>query len=167
MMQKAIYAGSFDPITNGHLWIIEKAINLFDYLVIAVGNNTDKVCTFSIAERIDLIKQTTKQFKNIIVTELKDEFLVHYAKKLEAKFIVRGIRNGNDYEYERNMRYINSDLDSNITTIFLIPPRNFVEVSSNTVKNLIGPIGWEQIVKQYVPSIVFTQLQQYHMNHNV
>ena len=87
---------------------------------------------------------------------------MNYARSLEADYIVRGIRTQADYEYERGMRYINSDLNSNITTIFLMPPREIVEISSSFVKGLVGPEGWRDVVKRYVPDAVYQKfLEQF------
>lgn len=157
-MSKAIYAGSFDPITNGHLWVIERAAEIFDNLVVAVGNHPDKNYTFSIEERVKLLKDCTKKFANIQIGQFNGEFLVNYAINQQAKYIVRGIRNANDYEFERTIRYINSDVCDDINTIFLIPPRDYAEVSSSLVKGFVGSKGWQQIVAKYVPAIVVDAL---------
>ena len=154
-MRKAVYAGSFDPVTNGHLWIIQQSAMLFDSLVIAIGENFEKNYTFSLHDRLECLQQVTKKFPNIEVTHFKNEFLVNY-----AKIIVRGIRNAGDYEYEKGMRYINSDLNKDITTVFLFPPRDYAELSSSMVKGLVGSNGWEELVKRYVPQNVFDKLHK-------
>ena len=151
-MTKAIYAGSFDPITNGHLWVIDKAAAIFDQLVVAVGDNTEKAYSFSREERLELLRSTLSHYTNIQVGDFNGEFLVNYAKREGASYIVRGIRNAQDYEYEKSMRYINSDLCNEIDTVFLIPPRNYAEVSSSLVKGLVGTDGWQEIVAKYVPT---------------
>ena len=107
-----------------------------------------------------MLKLSTAHIPNIEVTFFKDEFLVNYATQIGANFIVRGIRNATDYEYERSMRYINSDLNSTIDTVFLMPPRDFVEVSSSMIKGLIGPHGWQEIVQKYLPKHVLAYLIQ-------
>lgn len=166
-MKKAVYAGSFDPVTNGHLWIIQQAATLFDSLVIAIGENFEKRYNLSLQDRIDLLKAVTKDFPNIEITCFKNEYLVNYAKRVNAEFIVRGIRNSTDYEYERSMRYVNSDLCKEINTIFLMPPRNYVEVSSSMVKSLVGSTGWEDIVEKYVPKPVLVKLRDLsNLNHH-
>ncbi len=166
-MKKAVYAGSFDPVTNGHLWIIQQAASLFDSLVIAIGENFEKRYNLSLQDRIDLLKAVTKDFPNIEITCFKNEYLVNYAKRVNAEFIVRGIRNSTDYEYERSMRYVNSDLCKEINTIFLMPPRNYVEVSSSMVKSLVGSTGWEDIVGKYVPQPVLVKLSDLcNLNHH-
>jgi pantetheine-phosphate adenylyltransferase len=164
-MRKAVYAGSFDPVTNGHLWIIEEAAKLFDSLVVAIGENFEKSYSFSLENRLECLIAVTKGHSNIKVTHFKNDFLVNYAKSIDAHYIVRGIRNSNDYEYEKNMRHINSDLNKEISTIFLLPPRAYAEVSSSMVKGLVGSNGWEDIVKRYVPSEVFDRLYKHHQKH--
>ena len=154
-MKKAVYAASFDPVTNGHLWVIQQAARLFDQLVVAIGINPEKGYTFSLKERLDLLKETTAQFDNVTVASYENQFLVTYARGIGADYIVRGIRAQTDYEFERRMRYINSDLDNSITTIFLIPPREIAEISSSFIKGLVGPAGWRDVVKRYVPEPVF------------
>jgi len=161
-MKKGVYAASFDPVTNGHLWVIEQAARLFDHLVVAIGVNPDKSYTFSMGDRLDFLGETTNQFDNVTVTSYEYQFLVNYARSIEAEYIVRGIRTQADYEYERGMRYINSDLDENITTIFLMPPREIAEISSSFVKGLVGPEGWRDVVKRYVPDAVYEKfLEQF------
>ncbi len=157
-MRIAVYAGSFDPVTNGHLWIMQQASLLFDTLIVAIGENKAKDYTFSLEERFNFIQLSTIGYQNIEIAQYKDEFLVNYAKRMGAKFIVRGIRNSSDYEYEKIMHNVNLDLCPEISTIFLIPPRNFVEVSSSLIKGLVGPVGWEAVVKKYVPEVVLTRL---------
>jgi len=154
-MKKGVYAGSFDPPTNGHLWMIEQGARLFDELVVAVGINPDKRYAFSVDERIEMLKEITKPYSNIIVDSFEKKFLVDYAKLVGANYILRGIRSERDYTNERDMRYINSDLNPEIITIFLIPPREIAEVSSSSVKGLVGPDGWEEIIKKYVPKPVY------------
>lgn len=160
-MKKAVYAASFDPVTNGHLWVIQQAARLFDHLTIAIGINPDKAYTFSFAERRELLKETTSQIENVIVESFENQFLVNYALSIEAKYIIRGIRTQTDYEFERRMRYINSDLDDNITTIFLMPPREIAEISSSFIKGLVGPKGWQDVVNRYVPEPVYQKFLEH------
>lgn len=154
-MKIAVYAGSFDPITNGHLWMIEQGVNLFDQLVVAIGTNPDKRYTFSLEERLNLIEQTVNGLPNVRIDHFVNQFLVHYAKAVGAGYILRGIRSEGDYEYERVLRHLNNDQRPEITTVFLMPPRAIAEVSSSLVKGFVGPEGWETIVQQYVPPAVF------------
>lgn len=157
-IKRAVYAGSFDPVTNGHLWMIREAVELFDELIVSVGVNPEKRCSFSVEERIELMKAVTQGFDKLRIDVFENQFLVNYARSVNANYIIRGIRTASDYEYERTMRYINSDLHPDITTVFLLPPREYAEVSSTMVKNLVGPQGWENVIQQYVPEPVSRKL---------
>ena len=165
-MTKAIYAGSFDPITNGHLWVIDKAAAIFDQLIVAVGDNSDKKYSISLEQRLALLQATLSNYANIRVGHFEGEFLVNYAQREGANYIVRGIRNAQDYEYEKAMRYINTDLCAEITTLFLIPPRNYAEVSSSLVKGLVGTKGWQEVVAKYVPPEALEALINIDKEHN-
>ncbi|WP_018152097.1 pantetheine-phosphate adenylyltransferase [Leeia oryzae] len=153
-MTKAVYAGSFDPVTKGHLWMIEQGVKLFDELVVAVGINPDKKYSFTKAERLLMLRDSTRHLPNLQVDAFDNQFLVNYAQRMGAQYILRGIRTGSDYEYERNMRYVNDDLVPSVNTVFLMPPREIAEVSSTMVKSLVGPEGWESILGKYVPEPV-------------
>lgn len=157
-MRTAVYAGSFDPPTNGHLWMIEQGLEMFDQLIVAIGNNSAKRYSFTVEERLELLRASTKPVDNLVITHFDNRYLVDYARKKGAKYVLRGIRSPHDYEYERVMRHINADMAPEITTVFLMPPRDIAEVSSNMIKSLIGPKGWEETVRRYVPAPVFAQL---------
>lgn len=156
----AVYAGTFDPPTIGHLWMIEHGADLFDRLVVAIGINPEKRCVFSVDDRLEMLRQSVKMLPNTDVSSFTNQFLIGYAHSIGARFILRGIRTESDYEYERVMRNINGDLNSGIVTVFLMPPRGIAEVSSSMVKGLIGPEGWEAIVKNYLPEPVFKKLKE-------
>lgn len=160
--KSAVYAGTFDPLTIGHLWMIEQGAALFDRLTVAIGVNPDKECMFSVEERLGMLKSSAERFPNVKVGMFTNKFLIAYAQQTKARFILRGIRTESDYEYERTMRNINGDIDATVTTVFLMPPRGIAEVSSSMVKGLIGPDGWEEIVKSYVPEPVFQKLKKAH-----
>jgi pantetheine-phosphate adenylyltransferase/8-oxo-dGTP diphosphatase len=158
---KAVYAGSFDPPTNGHMWVIEQGSNLYDELVIAVGVHSDKKdIAFSVADRLKMLAECTKNLNNISFGQYENKFLVNYASKIGADYIIRGIRDLRDFEYEKTMLQFNRKINPNIKTIFFIPPTELCEVSSSSIKSLIGPDGWETIVTQYVPKPVFKELQK-------
>jgi pantetheine-phosphate adenylyltransferase len=156
--RSGVYAGSFDPLTIGHLWMIEQGVRLFDRLVVAVGVNPDKKYTFSLEERLVMLQASTKPFRNVSISSFSNRYLIHYAQLVGATHILRGIRTESDYEFERTMRNINGDLDAGICTVFLMPPRRIAEVSSSMVKGLIGPVGWQKIVRKYVPGPVYRKL---------
>src|SRR6478672_13746610 len=154
-MRTAVYAGSFDPPTTGHLCMIERGLEMFDHLIVAIGNNPAKRYSFTVEERLKLLHASIPPSDRLVTAHFDNRYLVDYAKKMGAKYILRGIRSPNDYEYERVMRHINADIAPEITTVFLMPPRDIAELSSNMIKGLIGPAGWEETVCRYVPEPVF------------
>ena len=155
---KCVYAGSFDPLTEGHMYMIKKGAELFERLVVALGANPNKRCAFSTEERLELLRECTSQLPNVEVDWFENLFLVQYAASTGAQYILRGVRSEEDYVYERTMRNINEDLNPGVTTVFLMPPRQISEVSSSFVKGLIGPQGWEDVIRPYVPEPVYRKL---------
>lgn len=159
----AVYAGTFDPLTIGHLWMVEQGARIFDKLIVAVGVNPSKHCMFSVEERIKMIfESSAEENQNISIGTISSKYLVDYAKEMGAEYVVRGLRNNSDFLFEQTMRNVNGDLNPNITTIFLMPPRDIAEVSSSMVKGLVGPDGWERVVRKYVPVGVFNMLKEKH-----
>ena len=112
-----VYAGSFDPLTVGHLWMIEQGVLLFDRLVVAIGTNLDKRYTFTMEERMGMLRASLKTFRNVSVVSFTNRYLIAFAQSLGATHVLRGIRSESDYEYERTMRYINGDLGADICTV--------------------------------------------------
>ncbi len=159
-MRIAVYAGSFDPPTNGHLWMIQKGLEMFDRLIVAIGSNTSKSYSYTVEERLEMLRASVPNSDRLEIDHFDNRYLVDYAKKKNATYILRGIRSPNDYEYERVMRHINADMAPEITTAFLMPPRDVAELSSSMIKSLTGPDGWEETVKRYVPPEVFKVLKQ-------
>jgi pantetheine-phosphate adenylyltransferase len=153
-----VYAGSFDPPTLGHLWMIREGVGLFHRLVVAVGINPDKKPTFPLEDRIAMLRDATSSLRRLSIASFSNRYLIDYAQSLGATHILRGIRSESDYEYERTMRNINGDLDGQICTVFLMPPRSIADVSSSMVRGLIGPAGWKKVVKKYVPDGVYKRL---------
>jgi len=158
-MQTAVYAGSFDPPTNGHLWMISQGLTLFDRIVVAIGQNPEKRYTFTTQERIELLESSIPSCDRLKITHFDNRYLVDYAREVGAQFVLRGIRSPQDYEYERVMRHINEDMAPEISTVFLMPPRDKAELSSSMVMGLIGPSGWQKTVRRYVPVPVFQALE--------
>jgi pantetheine-phosphate adenylyltransferase len=153
-MKRAVYAGSFDPVTNGHLWIIRQASQLFDEVIVSIGINPDKKYTFTLEERIEMLAKSIPH-SNVRVDTFENDFLVRYADKINAKYIIRGIRSQIDFEYEKQMRNVNTEITERVETVFFIPPRDLADISSSFVKGLVGPEGWEVILRKYVPLGVF------------
>ncbi len=161
MGSKAVYAGSFDPPTLGHVWMIERGAKLFDRLVVAVALNPEKAYTFPLAQRLEWLAEICSPFPNVEVADIKNRFLARYAADVGAGHILRGIRDEEDYRYERGMRYINSDLNPELETVFMMPARGLGQVSSSFVKGMVGPDGWQEIVERYVPPCVFRDMVEW------
>lgn len=157
-MTRAIYAGSFDLLTTGHMWMIEQGVALFDKLVIGIGVNPDKKTMFTVDERQTMIFNSLGPLQNSCEICSFPGYLYKAAEEEGATHILRGVRNSADFEYERVIRNLNGDFNADLTTVFLVPPRELAEVSSSVVKGLIGPEGWEEIVKPFVPDAVFQRL---------
>ena len=134
-MKKAIYPGSFDPITNGHLDIITRGAKVFDKLLVGVLVNIDKVGLFSIKERVELIKRVTQHLPNVEVVSFNG-LLVDLAKEYEAKVILKGLRAVTDFEYEFQMALMNSQLDNEVETLFMTTSAANSFLSSSSVKQV-------------------------------
>lgn len=161
--KKAIYAGSFDPLTHGHLWVIQRAGMLFDELTVAIGENPGKTYMFSTKQRKNHIEKALSKLKlsaQIHIAVIDNKFLVKYAWENKIPYLVRGIRTPNDFDYEFVMNQVNRELAPNVETIYLIPPSDLAQVSSSMAKGLVGPEGWEQALKKYVPDHVLPDLKK-------
>ncbi len=158
--KKAIYAGSFDPITNGHLWVIKKAAHLFDELSVAIGHNPDKNYLFNLEERKTMLEAAVGDLENTKVAVIDNKYLAKYASQQGIPYLIRGIRSTGDYEYEKSMGQINYDLAPEIETIYFIPPAKISQISSSMVKGLVGPEEWEKSITKYVPRSVVTALKR-------
>lgn len=134
-MRTAIYPGSFDPVTNGHLDIITRGSRLFDKLIVGVLVNIDKQGLFTIDERVDLIKEVTAHLPNVEVISFNG-LLVDLAKKHDSKIILKGLRAVSDFEYEFQMALMNSQLDSDIETLFMMTSAEYSYLSSSSVKQV-------------------------------
>lgn len=142
--------------------MIEEGARLFDHLTVAIGVNPDKKYTFPMEDRLAMLREATRKFRNVTIASFSNHYLINYAQIVRATHILRGIRSESDYEFERTMRNVNGDLDAGICTVFLMPPRGIAEVSSSMVRGLIGPVGWRKIVHKYVPASVYARLLKAH-----
>ena len=154
-MKKIIYPGTFDPITNGHLEIVERAASLFDYVILAVANNPKKNSLFTVEERIDLAQDSIKHLKNVSVRSTA-VLIVKFAKENKAIALIRGLRSISDFEYEFQMALMNRSLAPEISTIFMMPDEKYMHLNSTVVKEIISLDG---DISAYVPSIVESQLK--------
>ena len=152
----AIYPGSFDPLTNGHVDIIERGQRIFDRVIVAVLVNVEKNPLFSSEERVHLLREVTGGWNNVEVDAF-DGLLVDYALAKEAKVILRGIRAVSDYEYEFQMALMNRRLKSSIETVFLVPAEAYSYLSSTLVKEVFNLGG---SITGLVPSIVEDYMKQ-------
>jgi pantetheine-phosphate adenylyltransferase len=154
-MKIAIYPGSFDPITNGHLDILERGAKIFDKVVIAVADNMRKEAVFSAQERMDLIKNCTTDFENVEI-DCFTGLVVDYAKSVNASVIIRGLRQVTDFEYEFQMALMNRQLNDDIDTIFLMPHEKYTYLSSSVVREITELNG---DVSRFVPENVLKKLK--------
>src|SRR6267154_1844625 len=137
----AIYPGSFDPVTNGHLDLIERGEKMFDLLIVAVLRNTEKTALFSVPERVEMLREVTRQWSSVEV-DVFDGLLVDYARKRHAGVILRGIRAISDYEYELQMALMNRKLEPRLETVFMMHGETYSYMSANPVcdiAQLFGP----------------------------
>ena len=155
-MKIGVYPGSFDPVTNGHLNIIERASKLFDLIYVVVPTNINKQTMFSVDERLALLKEVTKSMKNIKVDKT-DLLTVDYCKKVNANCIIRGLRMVSDFEYELQMAALNKSLNEDIETIFIMSDHSYSFLSSSSIKE-IASFGGN--FAQFVPSIVFQAMKE-------
>jgi pantetheine-phosphate adenylyltransferase len=149
-MRRAIYPGSFDPVTNGHLDIVERARKLFDEVVVAVAHNDQKQPLFTLAERLDLLRKTVGERDNVQIAPL-DGLLVDFAAAQKATAVIRGLRAISDFEFEFQMALMNRKLNGNVETIFLMPKEEYTYLSSRIVKE-IARLGGD--VSSFVPACV-------------
>lgn len=153
-MIKAVYPGSFDPLSNGHLDIIKRASRIFDEVHVVVSNNTSKKTVFTVLERIEMINLATKDIPNVIVTSY-DGLVVNYCKEQEIKILIRGLRNYQDYEAEFSLYQFNKDIDNDIETLLMLPSNKHIFVSSSAIKELVT---FNADISSYVPSVIKEQI---------
>jgi len=135
-MKKAIYPGTFDPVTNGHIDIIKRACKIFDKIIVAVADNKDKNSMFTLEKRVELMRLATKKFKKVEVKSF-NSLLVDFAKKENCNIIIRGLRAVSDFEYELQMGYANKSLYPEIDTIYLMPNLENAFISSSVVRTIL------------------------------
>jgi pantetheine-phosphate adenylyltransferase len=152
---KAIYPGSFDPVTNGHLDLIARAAKIFDHLVVAILRNSSKNPLFTVEERVGMLSEGTAEFGNVSVSTF-DGLLVDFAREQRAHAVVRGIRAISDYEYEFQMALMNRRLSPDLETIFLMPDAKYSFVSSRLVKEVFRLGG---SVDGLVPKFVIERMK--------
>jgi pantetheine-phosphate adenylyltransferase len=152
---KAIYPGTFDPLTNGHLDLVARGAKIFDHLVVAILKNSEKAPLFSVSERIEMLTESVQSFGNVSVATF-DGLLVEFVLEQRAQAILRGVRAISDYEYELQMALMNRRLAPQVETVFLMADEKYSYVSSRLIKNVFELGG---SVEGLVPQTVINRLQ--------
>jgi len=155
-LKTAVYPGTFDPITNGHIDIIERALNIFDKVIIAISVDSTKNPFFTVEERIKMISESVKDIQRIEIDSFSG-LLVDYAKKTNAIAVIRGLRAVSDFEYEFQMALMNRRLNENIETVFLMPNEKFTFLNSSIVREVVS-LGGD--ISDFVPENVKNELKK-------
>jgi pantetheine-phosphate adenylyltransferase len=156
MPEIAVYPGSFDPITNGHLDLIQRALKVFDHIIVAVAKNPIKQALFTIEERLEMIRVTLQEHPKISIDTF-DGLLVEYAKRQNARVVIRGLRAVTDFEYEFQLAMMNRRLEPEIETVFLMTGLRWVFLSSSILKEAAIHGG---NIEGMVPEIVYLKLKE-------
>jgi pantetheine-phosphate adenylyltransferase len=157
MSRRAVYTGSFDPISLGHLNVIERSARLVDELIVGVGQNIDKQSLFTAEERVELIERATEHLSNVVVKTF-DGLAVRFVRESQARVIVRGVRSLGDIEHEFTMTLANRKLDPDIETVFLMADDEYSHVSSSLIKQ-IAPLADDEELSRFVPRSIIPQLR--------
>ena len=154
----AVYTGSFDPITLGHLNVIERASQLTDRLIVGIGHNVEKQSLFSPEERVDLVSASTSHLDNVVV-KVFSGLAVNFVRECDSRVMVRGVRPLTDIAAEFTMMLANRELDSDIETVFLMTDHRLAHVSSSLIKQ-IAPLADDEMLERFVPAVIIPQLRQ-------
>jgi len=163
MERKALYAGSFDPPTLGHFHMIEEGLKLFDKIIVAIGVNPNKRDYFAPAQRMSMIDEwihTHDLWDRVEVIFYFKQLTADVAEEHGSMFMLRGIRNAKDYDYEMEIKEFNDKYNPRVQTVFLTPKEGFAGISSSVVRGLVGLANWETAVKDYAPENVIEYLKK-------
>jgi pantetheine-phosphate adenylyltransferase len=158
MSRRAVYTGSFDPITLGHLNVIERSSKLVDELIVGIGTNIDKQTLFTADERIELIRRVTDRLGNVVVKKF-DGLAVQFVRECDARVIIRGVRSLSDMEAEFTMTLANRKLDAGIETVFLMADEEYSHVSSSLIKQITSLAGDDELAR-FVPREIIPDLRK-------
>jgi pantetheine-phosphate adenylyltransferase len=156
IMAKVIYPGTFDPVTNGHIDLVRRAIELFEEVIVTVARNPTKTSLFTVEERVEMLKDTFKDFDRVLVDSF-DGLVVDHARQVGAVGIIRGLRAVSDFEYEFQMALMNRKLAGEISTILLMPHARYTYLNSTIIRNLAQ---FHANVAEFVPGIVNKKLKE-------
>jgi len=148
-MKIAVFPGSFDPITNGHLDIVQRALPLFDKIVMAIGVNSVKKTLFDLDQRMEWLNQVFKDYDKIDVGTFEG-LTAHYCEKIGAKYLIRGLRNGSDFDYEKTISQLNNIIGDDLETVFFISRPNLSHISSTIVREIIKGKGEIKIDRSWL-----------------
>ena len=154
--QRAIYPGSFDPATNGHLDVIQRAARIFDHVIVAVADNTGKKALLTIKERVALLREVTKGIKNVSVEKF-DGLVIEYARRKKINILIRGLRMTSDFDYEFQIALTNRRLAEDIETVFLMPSEHVSFVSSSILKEIAS---LNADISSFVPKVIERKLKE-------
>lgn len=156
MKKTAVFPGSFDPITVGHLDLIKRAIPLFDKIIVAIGVNSQKKYLFPLEQRIEWLEKVFKKMPTVHVDKFEG-LTAHYCKKKKSKFLIRGLRNASDFDYEKTISQLNHIIGDDLETVFLISKPEFSHVSSTIVREIIKGKG---DVSSFVPELITNHISK-------
>jgi pantetheine-phosphate adenylyltransferase len=156
MKKIGVYPGTFDPVTNGHIDIIKRSLKVFDKVIVAVAPNPQKAPLFNVDERVFMIQEATREFKNLQIEQFEG-LLVEFVQRQGGTAIIRGLRAVSDFEYELQIALMNRKLDAEVETVFMMPSEEFTYLTSSIVKAVASYGG---NVKDFVPEIVMKKLKE-------
>lgn len=156
-MKKIGFSGTLDPITNGHMWVIEEARNLAEEVIVYISENPFKKCQFSALQRKSIVEASCAErgWSNVSVVIVRGDYTARAAKQQGVNYLLRGIRNTTDFDYENLLQQANVDVINGAKTMFVMPPRDLGSVSSSFIKGLQGPVGWHWHTKKFIPPAAY------------
>jgi pantetheine-phosphate adenylyltransferase len=155
-VKRAVYPGTFDPFTNGHIDVLERANNLFDEIIIVVAVNSQKKPLFTAEERIEMIQESIADYEHVVVDKLEGGLLIDYVHQKEAQAVIRGLRQVADFEYEYQIALMNRHLAPDVTTVFLMPDERYTYLTSSIIRE-VASLGGS--VSDFVPPPVLKKLR--------
>lgn len=164
-MKKIAFAGTLDPITRGHMWVIQEAANIADEVLVMIAQNPDKKTLFSNKEIQEMVQESLKEYNledRVKIMVVKGEYVAKTALRQGCEYMIRGVRSATDFDYEKPLQSTNAEVLNGAKTLFVMPPTHLEQVSSSYIKRLAGPVGWHWKIKSFVPVSVYdTWIKKY------